>query len=331
MKLLVLGGSDIFFRRVLPNLPGLGVTALHLASRSGRRPATPPGLPVRYFGDPAEALAQSPAEAVYVTTENSRHAPLALAALARGRHVIVDKPAFLDLTTAEKAAGLAVQKQLVLAEATVWADHPRLAGLRHAFAAAGSALSRLSAVFSFPPLPPQNFRHCPELGGGALYDLGPYAVSPGRVLFGAEPDEVVCRVLSRGPAVETAFACLFTYPGGRSLTGTFGCDTGYANRLDALGPNLAVAMDRAFPPPPGAALTLALNSPAGNETRTFEPADAFAAFFARAFAAMARPNGQSDDFTSALLADARALARLRESAFGDQEGRRPSWISPPGG
>uniref|UniRef100_I2Q446 Putative dehydrogenase n=1 Tax=Desulfovibrio sp. U5L TaxID=596152 RepID=I2Q446_9BACT len=312
MRLLVLGGSDIFFRRVLPILPGLGVTAVDLASRSGRRPAGEPALPLRFFDDPAAALAGSPAEAVYVTTENSRHAALALAALASGRHVVVDKPAFLDWPTAEQAADLAAKKGLVLAEATVWADHPRFSGLREAFADAGAAPTRLSAVFSFPPLAAGNFRHRPECGGGALFDLGPYAVSPGRIFFGVEPDEIVCRVLSRGPAVESAFSCLLVYPGGGSLTGLFGFDTGYANRLDVLGPNLAASMDRAFTPPPGPALTLGLNSPAGPRTATFEPADAFAGFFARAFAAMEQGTGHG--LAADLLADARTLSRLRQAA-----------------
>ncbi|KHK01109.1 Gfo/Idh/MocA family protein [Desulfovibrio sp. TomC] len=312
MKLLVLGASDIFARRVLPNLPDLGVTALTVASQSGRRPDIPAGLPVAWQDDPATALAHSLAEVVYVSTENSRHAALALAALESGRHVIVDKPAFLELADARQAANLAAQKNLVLAEATVWADHPRPAAALAAFAAAGSAPARLSAVFSFPPLPAGNFRHRADCGGGALFDLGAYAASPGRVFFAAEPDHVACRILSRGPEVDTAFVCQMTYPGGRSFTGTFGFDTGYANRLDILGPSLAAAMDRAFTPPPNMALALELNTPAGPSTQTSPPADAFTRFFQRIFAAIRTGHGQP--FADALLADARTLARLRQAA-----------------
>ncbi|MEA4856496.1 Gfo/Idh/MocA family protein [Solidesulfovibrio sp.] len=331
MKLLVCGGSDIFFRRVLPALPGLGVAAVEVASRSGRRAPAETPLPVTYADDALAALERSPADAVYVSTENSRHAALALAALESGRHVVVDKPAFLDLPTAERAAELAAKKGLVLAEATVWADHPRVAAIRDAFAAAGSEPTRLSVVFSFPPLPAGNFRHDPSCGGGALPDLGPYAVSPARVFFGAAPDNVTCRILARGEAVETAFCCLLTFPGGKSLAATCGFDTGYANRLDVLGPGLAAAMDRAFTPPPGAALPLHLNAPAGARTETIPPADAFAAFFGRAFAAMDKGAGAGDGLREDLLADARALAMLRKSASGGQEGMIPSWTSPMGG
>ena len=278
MKLLVFGASDIFARRVAPNLPALGVSGVEIVSRSGRRPVLSSELSVVWRDDPHAALAQSSAEAVYVTTENSRHAALVLAALDSGRHVVVDKPAFLTLPEAEAAAELAAQKHLILAEATVWADHPRVEALLAAFAAAGSAPTRVSAVFSFPPLPPGNFRHVAALGGGALADLGAYAASPGRILFGCEPDTVACQILSRGPEVDTAFVCQMTYPGGRGFTGIFGFDTGYANRLDVLGPNLAAALDRVFTPPPGAALELACNTPSGCSVEIIPPADAFAAF-----------------------------------------------------
>lgn len=328
MKLLVCGASDIFYRRVLPGLPGLGVTAVSVASRSGRRPPATTPLPVTLESDPLAALEKSSADVVYVSTENSRHAPLATAALASGRHVIVDKPAFPDAASAERAADLAAKKGLVLAEATVWADHPRVAALRTAFAQAASAPTRLSAVFSFPPLPPGNFRYAPQLGGGALYDLGPYAVSPGRVFFGTEPETVVCQVLARGPAVETAFCCLLRYPGGKSLTATFGFDTGYANRLDVLGPGLAASMDRAFTPPPGAPLALGLNSLAGARTETIPPADAFAAFFGRAFAAMA--TGKGEALREDLLADARVLEKMRAKASGGREEPSASRTLPEG-
>jgi predicted dehydrogenase len=313
VKLLVFGASDIFVRRVLPGLAALGVTGLDVVSRSGRRPAIA-ALPVVWLDDPARALACSPAGIVYVSTENSRHAPLALAALASGRHVVVDKPAFLDLADAEGAANLAAKKNLVLAEATVWADHPRPAAALSAFAAAGSSPARLSAVFSFPPLPAGNFRHRSDCGGGALYDLGAYAASPGRVFFKAEPEQVSCRILSRGPEVDTAFVCQMTYPGGKSFTGTFGFDTGYVNRLDILGPSLAATLDRAFTPPPNAALALDLNAPTGQTSQTTPPADAFACFFQRVFAAIDTGHGQP--LADALLTDARTLARLRQAAAG---------------
>ena len=54
---------------------------------------------------------------------------------------------------------------------------------------------------------PDNFRYRRALGGGALWDLGPYAAAVGRVFLDDEPASVACRVLARGgpDGVETAF------------------------------------------------------------------------------------------------------------------------------
>jgi predicted dehydrogenase len=272
---------------------------------------------MRTFSSYDEALERSEAQAVYISTHNSLHSRLVMDALDSGRHVAVDKPAFLNTTEATAALDLARSRGLVLAEATVWNEHPRAAAMKRLFEAEGGP-TRLSACFSFPPLPPGNFRMDKALGGGALLDLGPYAVSPGRFFFGCAPQEVCCHRLdaSDGPGgdsrAETAFACLLTYSGGRSFTGVFGFDTGYANTLQVLGPILAARMDRAFTPPPDQRLEIECNGPRGSARESFEPADAFALFFTRFFAAIRAGDGLQ--FAQALREDSQALARLIASA-----------------
>lgn len=317
MKLLVLGVSALFRRRVLPVLAAAGVSSLDVCSASQIPCDAPPGLTLRAFSSYAEALDRSEAQAVYISTHNSLHPGLALDALASGRHVAVDKPAFLTAAEAEAALNLARSRNLVLAEATLWSEHPRAAAMKRLFEADGGP-TRLSTCFSFPPLPPGNFRLDKALGGGALLDLGPYAVSPGRFFFGCAPQSVSCRRLgtSGGPGdksgVETSFACLLTYPGGRSVTGVFGFDTGYVNTLQALGPGMTARMDRAFTPPPDQPLELERNDPRGAERDIFAPADVFALFFSRFFAAIR--TGDGSDFALALREDSQALARLIASA-----------------
>ena len=316
MKLLVLGVSAIFRRRVLPVLAAAGVSSLDVCSASHVPCDAPAGMAMRAFSSYAEALDRSEAQAVYISTHNSLHSRLALDALASGRHVVVDKPAFLTATEAESALDLACSRGLVLAEATLWSEHPRAAAMKQLFEDEGP--TRLSACFSFPPLPPGNFRLDKALGGGALLDLGPYAVSPGRFFFGCAPQEVSCHRLGAAddpggkPGVETSFACLLTYPGGRSLTGVFGFDTGYANTLQALGPGRTARMDRAFTPPPDQTLELERNGLHGAKREIFAPSDAFALFFSRFFKAINDRDGS--DFAQALREDSRALAGLIAAA-----------------
>lgn len=308
MHVLMLGNSEIGRRRVLPALARNGVRRVDIASRSNADGAAwPAGMTGAVFGDYAEAIAASTAELVWISTVNSLHADLAKAALAAGRHVVVDKPLALCLDDARALAGLARERRLVLAEATVYADHPQIEAARRVFRDAGSAPTQLIAAFSFPPLPPGNFRHRPELGGGALLDLAPYAMSLGRVFLDAPPDDVIGRKFGH----DDGFSLLALYPGGRSVTGHFGAATGYVNRLTLLGPDVTVTLERAFTSPPDLACRLSASVANAPVTLEIPAADSFALFLGRVFAAIRRRDGE--DFLTALLADAEATARLKAS------------------
>ena len=301
MKVLILGHSSLVRRRVAPALESLGAT-MEIASRS-----KPEG---RTFDSYDAALRDSDAPLVYVSTVNSTHEELVEAALASGRHVVVDKPAALSLDAVRRLASLAAGASRLIAEATVWSFHPQIVAARTLFDEAGSAPQRLVATFSIPPMPPGDFRNDPALGGGALWDLGPYAVSPGRVFFGAPPADVIGRSDDNGN-VDVAFIALMRYPGGRSLTGHFGMTTAYVNRLEILGAEMAVALEPAFTTAADAVCRLQVNE--RNQRRVVEvaPANSFAHFFAAVFEAIEK--NEHAPFAEAMLADAEVLARLRQS------------------
>lgn len=311
MKLLVLGYSDFARRRVLPALARLGLGEVDIASRTRvSRVAWPEGLAGRSFADHDDALRHSDAAVAYISTANATHEDLAAAALERGLHVIVDKPAFTTLGAARRLAALAQARGRCLAEATVYGHHPRL--LQAVRELAGAA-TRLSAVFSFPPVAADNFRYRAELGGGAIADLGPYAVTPGRLFFREAPETVDCRVLERRGAVEAAFSVIMTYSGGRVMIGHYGMTTAYVHRLDAFGPDVAVGLERVFSPPPERPSELHVTRGAlARETIVVPPADSVALFVREVLASIAR--GDLAPWRDALLADAAAMERLREAA-----------------
>jgi predicted dehydrogenase len=165
-----------------------------------------------------------------------------------------------------------------------------------------------------PPLDADNFRYCRELGGGSLWDQGPYAVSVGRVFFGSAPDIVDCHVLSTGGAdnVETAFSTLLTYPGGRTVAGHYGFDTAYRNHLDVLGPELVVEADRVFTIPPAAENEVRITNTDGTRVASAPAGNPFRTFFERVFRAIDTRDWRS--FATDLLMDARAMQRLRDAA-----------------
>ena len=314
----MLGWSSIVRRRVLPALAGLGHRQVDVASRTGQV-ALADGVDGRVFRTYETALDVSEAELVYVSTRNHEHAALAAAALETGRHVVIDKPATLACLETRGLADLAAARGRLVAEATVWPWHPQIDEARRILAESGPA-TRLVAAFSFPRLAEDNFR-LRAGGGGVLWDLGPYAVSMGRVFFGAAPEEIVAVAQTRhGDEVETAFTAFMRYPGDRVAIGHFGMTTAYINRLDVLGPQAAITLERAFTTPPDrpchvtgeqAGTRIALDAPA---------ADAFARFLGDVIAAAA--TGRHQPFADAMLTDAAVLDRLRAAALDPAGGPR---------
>lgn len=302
MKALLLGYSSIARRRVLPAFAAIGVRDVDVASRSGRV-TMPEGLSGSIFHDYADALRDSEAGLVYISTVNSLHAELGLAALESGRHLVIDKPAATELSDVRRLVELAGQKSLLLAEATVYGHHPQIALARGVFDEVGIMPTHLVAAFSFPPVPPDNFRRRAELGGGSLLDLGPYAISVGRLFFRDAPLEIISR------ASFDAFSLLATYPGNRTLAGHFGMTTGYVNRLEILGPDTTVAIERAFTTTPDLVCKLRVNHRDVHRTIEVPPSDSFAIFLSDVFRAI--ESGGIRHFAEVMLADAQALERLR--------------------
>lgn len=283
MDVLVIGVSSIFRRRVLPALLSLDcVDRIHLASmRPDCGIDIPEGRRGRYFWGYEDALRELQPCLAYVSLPNSMHAEWASRALTAGFHTVIDKPAVLDPADADSLLALARRQRLCLAEASVWAFHSQVARAAGIFSAADGELRAIQSVFSFPPLSEPNFRNDPRRGGGSFYDLGMYALSPGRVFFGEDPTEIWCRVLDRSEAlgIDTAFALSAVFSRGRILEGFFSFGTEYKNRLLLLGANASVTIEPAFTIPKDMPTTLTIRAMNKTEAVAIPAEDTFANFF----------------------------------------------------
>ena len=315
MEVLIIGLSSIVKRRVLPALQRIPeVQRIDLATRKAADAS------VRHdwthgevYSDYAEALKRTSAQAVYISLVNSAHETWTEAALQLGFHVMVDKPGFLGYERTARMVDIAAKQDRCLAEATVFGYHPQIGVAFSLFADAGDAPKRISMALSFPPMDDANFRYQANLGGGALWDVGPYLVATSRLFFGAEPVTVDCRVLSRREGdLETAFTALGTFPDGRSLAGQFGFDTAYLNRLSLVGDSMVLDIDRVFTTPPDYRSTIRVTGPKVQSLVEVPTADAFTCFFERVFGLIKA--GDWESLTADLLSDSRLLERYRNAA-----------------
>jgi predicted dehydrogenase len=301
MIFLLLGFSAIVQRRVLPALAMIErISSIDVASRSHAPQQWP--KQGRLFRNYAEALAESEADVVYISLPNAAHAMWVRAALASGKHVIVDKPATLTRDSAEECIDAARSAGRVLAEATVFAYHPHIAGMRTFFAELGP-ITHLDAQFIIPPLPRNNFRNSRELGGGCLNDMGPYAAGIAR-LFGGRMARLTAfapKPRAGDPDVDIGFSLAAEFENGLRYTGHFSFESEYQNRLIAVGRSGSIVVERIFSPPADVAITWQARrrNVAGEERHP--PADMFAVFL-EAFL-LAVTNGDGARFAQELLRD----------------------------
>ncbi len=140
--------------------------------------------------DGYEALIADPGiDLVYNALPPVEHARLSILALEAGKHVLCEKPFAMNAREADVMVDTAKRSGKRLFEAFHYRLHPafqRLVDLR-ASGALG-AIRSVEANFSAEiPFSENELRHLPDMGGGALMDLGCYCVHGLRSLMGTEP------------------------------------------------------------------------------------------------------------------------------------------------
>jgi D-xylose 1-dehydrogenase (NADP+, D-xylono-1,5-lactone-forming) len=155
--------------------------------------------PVGRVYDSYEALMGDPeVDAVYISLNNDAHLPWTLAALDAGKHVLCEKPLGLTAAEVERMAAAAERADRMVVEATWSRWHPRT--LRAEALILTGALGTVTEVdsgFTFSAVPADSFRLDPTQGGGALYDVGPYAVGAALWALPDGPVEVLSSQVTR--------------------------------------------------------------------------------------------------------------------------------------
>lgn len=134
-----------------------------------------------------QALADAPGvDIIYIGTPHPMHFENATMALGGGKAVLCEKPFTMNLREAEQVVALARAKKLFLMEA-MWTRYmPALAEVRRIIAAGEIGTpSQVIADFGFAATQdPAHRVNNPDLGGGALLDLGIYPLSIAAALLG---------------------------------------------------------------------------------------------------------------------------------------------------
>ena len=145
--------------------------------------------------DDLDALLSNPrVEAVYLPMANDEHAEWALKAIAAGKHVLIEKPMAIRAEDILAIAGAAKAQNVTVMEGFMYRFHPQHARVNEILQTGVIGDIRFArASYSFMMRPARMYRlekHTDE-GGGAMWDIGPYAIHTLRTLFGCEPLSVI--------------------------------------------------------------------------------------------------------------------------------------------
>src|SRR3990167_5747349 len=134
-------------------------------------------------------IARPDIDLIYNALPPHRHADLTIAALEAGKAVLCEKPFAMNAREAQRMVDAAVRNGRPLAEAFHYRFHPMFGEILTQLRS--GAIGKLCAIRSDFSVAityrPGELRHDPALGGGALMDLGCYAVHWARTVAGSEP------------------------------------------------------------------------------------------------------------------------------------------------
>jgi predicted dehydrogenase len=180
---------------------------------------------VRAYGS-YEQLVQDPdIDVVYVATPHPMHMENSILAMRAGKAVLCEKPAALNAKQLRRMIRTAEQNDVFLMEAMWTRFFPAIIKVRRWLAE-----NRIGKVYAMEANFGIHFRvgpthriYNPDLGGGALLDLGIYPVSFASMVYGQQPKKIVSTVHRAKTGVDEESSIIFDYSSGSRAT--LGCSS----------------------------------------------------------------------------------------------------------
>ncbi len=203
----------------------------------------------RAYGSYADLLADPDIDVLYNPLPNHLHAEWTVRAVEAGKHVLCEKPLALSVTEVDAMAAAAEKHGRVVVEALMYRSHAQTRKVREIVQ--GGKLGRVRMVrgtFSFPGVKADDYRLKPEMGGGALWDVGVYPLSFTRFVLGAEPLEVFGWQVSGPSGVDESFISQLRFPDDVFLQMDVSMARPYHVFMEIIGDEAALVIPQPFNP-----------------------------------------------------------------------------------
>ena len=203
-----------------------------------------------------ESLVADPSvDVVYVATPHPMHREHAILALRAGKSVLVEKPFAMNAAEAREIVAAARERALFAMEAMWTRFLPHVAVVRDWLArgALGDLVTVTADHGQWFAEDPEFRLFAPELGGGALLDLGVYPVSFASMILGT-PNRIVAMSDPAFTGVDAQTSMVFGYDGGAQAVLTCTLRAKSPTRASIVGTEARIEIEGDFYAP--AALTL---------------------------------------------------------------------------
>jgi predicted dehydrogenase len=222
----VLGWARIARRTMVPAILRASHSEFYaLASRKwAKRLACRLQYPgVRIYDSYDELLHDPAVDAVYIPLPNSQHCEWTIKAAACGKHVLCEKPIALNAAEGRAMTAACAQHEVKLMEAFMYRYTDRTRQVVEVLRSGVlGEIKFVEASFRSLLTKPSSIKMQPELGGGALYDLGCYPVnfaglvadSLGGGTASARPESVAVACVRPPGGVDEIMSAVLRYPSG---------------------------------------------------------------------------------------------------------------------
>jgi D-xylose 1-dehydrogenase (NADP+, D-xylono-1,5-lactone-forming) len=244
-------GTARINRRLAPAILAAGDRLTILGSRDPERGrAAAAELGAERSGSYADVLASPDVDAVYISLPNGLHGTWTIQAAEAGKHILCEKPLAPTEAECREMVSACERHGVHLVEAFMYRHHPRWQRV-HQLVESGALgqVRMLRANFGFLLRRDGDIRLEPNLGGGALQDVGCYCVNVARWFLG-EPVRVLGLATdSRGVGVDTHAAAVLEFGSGALALLECSFDTAGHQSFELIGERGRVEVPRAFLPP----------------------------------------------------------------------------------
>ena len=243
MRILILGNSNIFQRKIFPALNKIKNLKVELASK---RQILNKHRYEKTYNSYYKALNETSANLVYISLINSLHYSLAIKSLKNNKNLIIDKPITLKLIQTKKIINLASKKKLLISEAIVFDKHSQFKKMYSMLNLRKETI--INAIFHIPKLDRVNFRNFNKFGGGCFQDMSPYASSIIRIFFKNKKYSTKVKKVKNSKGLIDSFK-LQAKSKNIFLNSSFSFNNSYKNQIEIFNGDKKYFINFAFSPP----------------------------------------------------------------------------------